>query len=118
MQTAPSKAETLGINVELVDRLYHVTGAVGMARAQAYDSNTSQFYILKKPIRSLDGEYTVFGHVIMGMDVVSKITPGDSIKTATIRAPTPADLDILKHADMGKPMPTPNPRSLIAQPPA
>lgn len=108
VQTASSKAQTEGINVELADRLYHVAGAVGMARTQAYDSNTSEFYILKKPVRMLDGEYTVFGHVITGMDVLSKIKSGDIIKSATMRPSTQADLDVLKHADMGKPMPRPN----------
>jgi cyclophilin family peptidyl-prolyl cis-trans isomerase len=60
-------------------KLHHDRGAVAMARLpdsvnpQRY-SNGSQFYICVAPAPSLDGQYTVFGHVIAGMDVADRIS--------------------------------------------
>jgi cyclophilin family peptidyl-prolyl cis-trans isomerase len=51
-------------------------GVVGMANAGA-DSNGSQFFITYSAQPTLDGGYTVFGHVIQGMDVVNSLTPRD-----------------------------------------
>jgi peptidyl-prolyl cis-trans isomerase B (cyclophilin B) len=60
-------------------KLHHDRGAVAMARLpdsvnpQRY-SNGSQFYICVAPCPSLDDQYTVFGHVISGMDVADRIS--------------------------------------------
>jgi peptidyl-prolyl cis-trans isomerase B (cyclophilin B) len=62
----------------------HVTGAVAMARAEDPDSAGSQFYITLAPQPMLDDQYTVFGQVVSGMDVVKKITKGDRIVSMTI----------------------------------
>jgi cyclophilin family peptidyl-prolyl cis-trans isomerase len=51
-------------------------GVVGMANAGA-DSNGSQFFITYAAQPTLDGGYTIFGHVIQGMDVVTNLTPRD-----------------------------------------
>jgi peptidyl-prolyl cis-trans isomerase B (cyclophilin B) len=51
----------------------HLTGTVAMARAQDPDSAGSQFYICLGRQAFLDGNYTVFGQVSEGMDVVQKI---------------------------------------------
>jgi peptidyl-prolyl cis-trans isomerase B (cyclophilin B) len=51
----------------------HVRGAVSMARSQAPDSAGSQFFIVVKDSRFLDGKYTVFGEVVKGMEVADKI---------------------------------------------
>ncbi|HZP96133.1 MAG TPA: peptidylprolyl isomerase [Candidatus Limnocylindria bacterium] len=61
------------------------TGAVGIARGQdpAFN-NDSQFFIVKKDSSFLDTQYTNFGQLTSGMDVVSGITIGDKIKTITI----------------------------------
>jgi len=54
--------------------LTHVPYAIGMARSGAPDSAGSQFYILNNNSYShLDGEYTVFGHVIAGFDEIEYI---------------------------------------------
>ena len=52
-------------------------GTVGAARAQSPDSANSQFFIMFVPNAGLDGDYTVLGRVISGMDAVDKIAPGE-----------------------------------------
>jgi peptidylprolyl isomerase len=52
-------------------------GIVGMARAQDPDSANSQFFIMFAPGEFLNGQYTVVGKVIKGMDVVDAIKKGD-----------------------------------------
>jgi peptidylprolyl isomerase len=48
-----------------------------MARAQDPDSADSQFFICFAPAEYLDGQYTIWGHVIEGMEFVDKIKKGD-----------------------------------------
>ncbi|MFC3180102.1 peptidylprolyl isomerase [Cypionkella sinensis] len=52
-------------------------GIVGMARAQDPDSANSQFFIMFAPGDFLNGQYTVVGKVIKGMDVVDAIQRGE-----------------------------------------
>ncbi len=63
----------------------HETGTVALARAQDPYSGGSQFYICLAPQPSLDGQYTVFGQVVSGMDVVNAIEKGDLITEVIIR---------------------------------
>jgi len=51
-------------------------GVVGMANAGP-GSNGSQFFITYTAAPKLNGGYTIFGHVISGMDVVESLTPRD-----------------------------------------
>ena len=53
--------------------LKHTRGVLSMARAQAYDSAGSQFFIMVEDAPHLDGQYAAFGRVTNGMDVVDKI---------------------------------------------
>ena len=62
----------------------HLRGTVAMARSQHPDSAGSQFYICFAPQPSLDGQYTVFGRVVTGMDLVDKIKIGDKMKSVKI----------------------------------
>jgi peptidyl-prolyl cis-trans isomerase B (cyclophilin B) len=62
----------------------HVRGVVAMARSQNPDSAGSQFYITLAPAHFLDGQYTVFGKVTSGMEVVDKIRVGDKMKSVKI----------------------------------
>jgi peptidyl-prolyl cis-trans isomerase B (cyclophilin B) len=60
-------------------------GAVGLSTLpKDRNSGDSQFYILLAPSRFLDGNYTVFGKVVAGMDVVKKIQKGDLVERASI----------------------------------
>jgi peptidyl-prolyl cis-trans isomerase B (cyclophilin B) len=65
----------------------HVRGVLAMARSQHPDSAGSQFYITLAPAHFLDGQYTVFGRVASGMDVVDQIKPGDRMKAVKIVEP-------------------------------
>ncbi|MCM3876241.1 MAG: peptidylprolyl isomerase [Thermoanaerobaculia bacterium] len=51
----------------------HRRGVVSMARSAAPDSASSQFFIVLKDYPSLDRQYTAFGEVVKGMDVVDRI---------------------------------------------
>ena len=57
----------------------HVRGTVSMARAASPDSADSQFFICFDDARFLDGQYTVWGHVIEGMENVDKIKRGEPV---------------------------------------
>ena len=54
----------------------HVRGTVSMARAQDPDSADSQFFICFAAANFLDGQYTVWGKVVSGMEFVDKIKRG------------------------------------------
>ncbi|MGO2890590.1 peptidylprolyl isomerase [Enterococcus devriesei] len=90
-----------GFKTETSNQLYNIRGALSMARAESRSSNGSQFFIVtnkedvsdglaiqyypekiidaykKGGAPQLDGEYTVFGQVTEGMDVVDKIADGE-----------------------------------------
>lgn len=90
-----------GFKTEDSNQLYNIRGALSMARAASRSSNGSQFFIVTNnkdvsdglPIQyypekiieryknggapQLDGEYTVFGQVTEGMDVVDQIAAGE-----------------------------------------
>ena len=53
--------------------LLHTRGAISMARSQAMDSASSQFFIVHQDSTFLDGQYACFGYVTDGMDVVDAI---------------------------------------------
>jgi peptidyl-prolyl cis-trans isomerase B (cyclophilin B) len=62
----------------------HERGTLAMARSRDVDSAGSQFYICLEPQPSLDGQYTVFGQVTSGMEVVDAIAVGDTIESIVI----------------------------------
>ena len=55
----------------------HVRGTVSMARAQDPDSADSQFFICFQDAEWLDGQYTIWGQVIKGMEFVDDIKKGE-----------------------------------------
>ena len=65
----------------------HVRGTLSMARSGNPDSANSQFYICFKPTPFLDGQYTVFGQVVEGMQFVDAIKKGDSANNGTVTNP-------------------------------
>ena len=63
------------VKAEFNDR-HHVLGVISMARAQDPDSASCQFFICLDDQQRLDGQYTAFGHLIKGEDVLK--TLGDT----------------------------------------
>ena len=62
-------------------------GTVGLARTDDPNSGDSQFFIMFAPNDSLNGQYTVFGQVTAGMDVVDKIKPGTEDNNGVVDHP-------------------------------
>ncbi|MGK7891213.1 MAG: peptidylprolyl isomerase [Leptolyngbyaceae cyanobacterium] len=71
-----------GLNVG--PEIPHSRGAIAMARSQAPNSASSQFYFALADLSFLDGQYAVFGYVTEGMDVVDEIQQGDRVQSATV----------------------------------
>jgi peptidylprolyl isomerase len=65
------------IPAEFSSDLSFQRGVVGMARAQDPNSANSQFFIMFAPGEFLDGQYTIVGNVVSGMDIVDAIKRGD-----------------------------------------
>jgi peptidylprolyl isomerase len=62
-------------------------GTVGLARSSDPDSGDSQFFICFAPADFLNGQYTVFGQVTSGMDVVDKIKSGTEANNGAVDDP-------------------------------
>jgi len=58
-----------------------VRGTLGLARGATPDSGDSQFFFNLADNHRLDNQYTVFGKVIAGLDVMDRIQQGDRIKS-------------------------------------
>jgi cyclophilin family peptidyl-prolyl cis-trans isomerase len=82
IQTGAAESDLPPIEGEMFSvKLTHEDGMVGMARLpDEYDSAKTQFYICKQHLPLMNGEYTLFGKVVEGLDIVHKIKRGDSIK--------------------------------------
>ena len=72
-------------------------GTVGMARSQDPNSANSQFFIMFKPAPHLNNNYTVFGTVSSGMEVLNNIKKGDLKKNGAVINP-----DIMKRVYVEK----------------
>ena len=61
---------------EFTSKAKFLRGTVGAARTGNPNSANSQFYIMFAPASHLDGQYTIWGQVVEGMDVIDKIKRG------------------------------------------
>jgi peptidylprolyl isomerase len=66
----------------------HLRGTVSMARASDPDSGDSQFFICFAPVPFLDGQYTIWGRVVSGMEFVDKIKSGSRFNNGAVSNPT------------------------------
>jgi len=66
---------------------HFVRGTVGAARTSDPDSANSQFYIMFAPAPNLDGQYTIWGRVVKGMEFIDKIKKGDAANNGTVDTP-------------------------------
>ena len=57
----------------VTNNISHVRGVISMARSSAYNSASSQFFIVHKDSTFLDGQYAGFGKVTSGIEIVDKI---------------------------------------------
>jgi peptidylprolyl isomerase len=65
----------------------HARGTVSMARAASPDSADSQFFIVLADTPHLNGQYTVWGEVVSGMEHVDAIKKGSSFKNGAVDTP-------------------------------
>jgi peptidylprolyl isomerase len=65
------------LRAEFTNKESFTRGAVGMARSSSPNSANSQFFIVFDDASFLDGQYTLFGRVVEGMEYVDNITPGE-----------------------------------------
>lgn len=78
---------------------HHARGILSMARSQSPDSASSQFFITVDEAPHLDNNYTAFGQVVQGMDVVDKIV---SLARDERDNPLPNDEAVVKSARIEK----------------
>ena len=86
---------------------HFVRGTLGMARTSDPDSADSQFFIMFAPATHLDGQYTVWGQVISGMEFIDKIKKGDPARNGSVVNPDKiikmqVAADAIKAGDKGK----------------
>jgi len=72
---------------EFTDAMSFERGMIGMARSQNPNSANSQFFIMFEPAPHLDGQYTIVGQVVQGMDIVDAIKRGRGQNGAVIGEP-------------------------------
>jgi peptidyl-prolyl cis-trans isomerase B (cyclophilin B) len=75
------------LKAEFSQTVKHSRGTLSMARGQDLDSAGSQFFICVAPTAQLDGKYTIFGQVVLGMDVADIIVNADKNPSAGRDAP-------------------------------
>ena len=79
----------------------HVRGTVSMARTNDPNSARSQFFIVFKDSNFLDGQYTVWGKVVSGMEFVDKIKKG-AAGSGAVAAPPDKMIKVRVAADVKK----------------
>lgn len=72
------KGEFLANGVK--NTISHVRGTISMARSSAYNSASSQFFIVHKDSEFLDGQYAGFGKVTKGIEIVDKICENTKVE--------------------------------------
>jgi peptidyl-prolyl cis-trans isomerase B (cyclophilin B) len=83
----PLEASQANLKAEFSQTAKHVRGTLSMARSQNVDSAGSQFFVCVDNTPMLDGKYTVFGHVVTGMDAADKIVNAEKNPAAGRDAP-------------------------------
>ena len=75
------------IPAEFTKKYSHKRGAVSMARAQDPNSADSQFFIVTADSTYLDGQYTIWGYVVSGMEFVDNIKKGNPMQNGIVQDP-------------------------------
>jgi peptidylprolyl isomerase len=74
--TGTSGSKYPDLPAEFTTKKHFLRGTVGAARTANPDSANSQFYIMFAPAPHLDGQYTIWGQVVSGMELVDQIKRG------------------------------------------
>ncbi len=75
------------LKAEFTTEVKHVRGTLSMARSQAVDSAGSQFFVCVAATPQLDGKYTIFGQVVLGIEVADTIVGAQKNTAAGRDAP-------------------------------
>jgi peptidylprolyl isomerase len=90
-QTGDPKGDGTGGSGQHLDAEFskekHLRGTCSMARAANPNSADSQFFICFEPASFLDGQYTVWGQVVSGMEHVDAIKKGDQARNGSVKNP-------------------------------
>ena len=80
---------------EFSNEVKHVRGVLSMARGPSPDSASSQFFIMTAANPGLDGQYSVFGNVLSGMDAVMRIAnaQGEVGRDRTVKPSEPQRIE-------------------------
>jgi peptidylprolyl isomerase len=84
--TGMGGSELPDLKAEFSDVLF-TRGVVGMARSADPDSANSQFYIMFDQAPSLNGQYTVVGEVVEGMEAIDAVKKGSPSENGTVENP-------------------------------
>ncbi|MCC7426081.1 MAG: peptidylprolyl isomerase [Alphaproteobacteria bacterium] len=69
------------------ERARHLRGTMSMARTANPNSANSQFFIMFAPSTHLDGQYTIWGRVVSGMEFVDRIKRGEQARNGAVSQP-------------------------------
>ena len=75
--TGTGDSKLPNVPAEFTTKRHFLRGTCGMARTADPNSGNSQFFIMFAPGTSLDGQYTIWGQVVKGMEYVDQIKRGD-----------------------------------------
>ncbi|HET9161044.1 MAG TPA: peptidylprolyl isomerase, partial [Caulobacteraceae bacterium] len=79
VQTQPDELMALMATPKVSGMGLFCPGVLGMARSEDPHSGNSQFFLMRGPFPRLNGQYTAFGRVISGLDVVRAIKLGEPV---------------------------------------
>jgi peptidylprolyl isomerase len=90
-QTGDPKGDGTGGSGQHLDaefsREKHLRGTCSMARAASPNSADSQFFVCFAPASFLDGQYTVWGQVVSGMEHIDAVKKGDQSRNGSVSKP-------------------------------
>ena len=75
------------IPAEFTNKYSHKRGAVSMARSNELNSADSQFFIVTNDSTYLDGQYTIWGYVVEGMEFKKKKKKGSILENGLVKNP-------------------------------
>lgn len=92
----------INVPAEFNRKVTHSRGILSMARSQDPNSASSQFFIMHGNADSLDGQYSAFGKVVSGIEVVDKIVATGSKERADNGKVKPEDAIVIQSASVAK----------------